>query len=360
MVYTLLLSFIVIYLYVVRFNAKNIWEFALYFLPVGGLLILVLGLQENVGTDYHSYYQLAQGLRSIAWMANRNEVLFIRLVQLVQKYGTPQMLFGLVGIIQVTFLMLISYEIKKLDLKLHDFFFLYFALSLVFFNQFNGIRQYIAVYIIVYALLQLILLEKRLLFIALVITASFFHSSAIFFLAFLLLQKLKDINWPFRRIVIILGILLVIVILDPTPMIAWALSFTKYRSYITSTYFRRMGFLSILTKIPKLIAVLFVSYFLEKGELTESERRLMNLGYMACGVLIMSFSSSIIWRFYQYVDLFIVFPVLLFFDKEESGKIKFLIALALLFMLILKVVLFPKGEYLYNSILLPTKVPVVW
>ena len=360
MVYTLLLSFIVIYLYVVRVKPKNVWEFALYFLPVGGMLTMVLGLQEGVGTDYFSYYRIAEGLGSVGWMVNRNEVLFIYLIDFVKKLGSPQLLFVLVGTIQVTFLMLITYEIKKLELKLNDFFFLYFALSLVFFNQFNGIRQYIAVYIIVYALLQLILHEKKFLFVSLVGIASLFHSSAIFFLVFLVLHKLKNLAWPFRRILLALGVLLVIVILDPTKYIELLLSYTKYRNYIGSSFFRRMSFMGIITKIPKLLVVLFVSFYLEKDELSAEERRLMNLGYMACGVMIMSFSSFVIWRFYQYVDLFITFPVLLFFDRKEHGKIKIFIALALLVMLVFKIVLFPRGEYLYNSILLPTKEPVIW
>ncbi|NMA64803.1 MAG: EpsG family protein [Clostridiaceae bacterium] len=360
MVYTLLFSFTVIYLYTVRIKAKNAKEFSVFFLPVAGLLILILGLQENVGTDYYAYYQLGQGLRSVAWMANRNEFLFIRLVKFVQKYGTPQMLFGLVASIQVAFLMLISYEVNKLEFKLHDFFFLYFALALVFFNQFNGIRQYIAVYIIVYALLQLVIYEKKLVFFLLVGLAGLFHSSALYFLPFIVLQKMKDINWPYRRTLLVLGILFIIAMADINHYIEYVLVFTKYRSYIGHGYFRRMDILGIVTKLPKLLIVLYSAFFLEKYNLKQFERRLLNLGYMACGVLIMSFSATIIWRFYQYVDLFLIFPVLILFDKKEYGKRKFFIGFALLLILISKIILFPRGEYLYNSIVLPTRNPIHW
>ncbi len=59
----------------------------------------------------------------------------------------------------------------------------------------------------------------------------------------------------------------------------------------------------------------------------------------------MSFSSSLIWRFYQYVDLFITFSVLILFNDEKYKTHKILIFLALLIMLIIKIVVIPKGEY---------------
>ncbi len=93
------------------------------------------------------------------------------------------MIFVLVGAIQVSALMLIAYEIKKLGYKMHDFFFLYFTLSLTFFNQFNGIRQYIAVYIVAYAFLKLIN-NKKITFVILIAIARLFHSSSMFFYHF--------------------------------------------------------------------------------------------------------------------------------------------------------------------------------
>lgn len=351
MVYTLLFSITVIYLYGVNVRVKGIREFFALFLPVAGLLVLTLGLQDNVGTDYPTYLAIAQGSHGIGWIVAKNEILFVLLVKLSQKFRDPQVIFFLVGIIQVFFLTLISYEVKKLGYKLHDFFFLYFSLSLTFFNQFNGIRQYIAVYIIVYAVLRLMLYDDRLVYISLVVVAGLFHSSALYLMSFLFLKRLVRRKWPFGFVLLLLGTLLIISLSDLTPLLYRVLSYTPYRSYIGGSYASRLGIRGIITKIPKLAVVLFASFFLNRLELDNNERILLNLGYVASAVSILMFGSGLIWRFYQYLDLLMVFPVLIYFSKKDYERPKVFMALALVLMLLFKILIFPEGEYLYRSIL---------
>ena len=93
MVYFALLSYIVLYLYVVRVKeASKLSHFFLLGLPVMALLVIVLGLQENVGTDYQSYYQIAEGIKNIGWIEARNETLFAYLVRFTQRFSDPQLL----------------------------------------------------------------------------------------------------------------------------------------------------------------------------------------------------------------------------------------------------------------------------
>lgn len=350
--YLFLFTYVFIYSYLIRLkkNENECISFILGYLPIAILLIMTLGLQYDVGTDYYSYLSLADGSKNMSWIANRSEILFISLVQIIIKIGNPQMLFVLVGSIQVLFLLLITYELKKLNLKLHNFFFLYFTLSLTFFNQFNGIRQYIAVYIVVYAFIKLIN-EKKILFVSLIILASLFHSSAIYFLPFIILGRLLKKRVPIKIVILISGILIIVSMIEISKFIEILLSFTSYKSYIGSNYFGRMPIKGIITKLPKLIVVLYSSYLIDKKDLVEKEVELLNLGYIGIFVLIMSFTSTLIWRFYQYVDLFIVFPVLILFNEEKYKTIKIVISILLFIMLIVKIIVIPKGEYAYQSII---------
>ena len=350
MAYLLLFSYVYIYSFLVQTKQKRYIEFLIAFIPVTVLLIMTLGLQKGVGTDYYTYYSLAEGSKGMGWIAGRSEVLFIWLVELIIKIGKPQLLFVFVGSIQVVFLTLIAYEVKKIGYKMHDFFFLYFTLSLTFFNQFNGIRQYIAVYIVVYAFIKLID-KKKLLFGCLIIIASLFHSSSIFFLPFIILGKLLEKKIPIKLMILIMGVLIILTTLDISKYIELLLSYTSYKSYIGSNYFGRLSSQGIITKLPKLMIVLFSTYLINKKDLVKKEIQLINLSYIGIFVLIMSFSSTLIWRFYQFVDLLIIFPVLILFTDKRYKNIKVVISLILFIMLIIKIIILPRGEYLYRTIL---------
>ena len=337
------------YSYLVEIKISKKSHFIIAYLPIWVLLILTLGLQYDVGTDYMSYLSIASGIKS----ADRMEPLFGFLINIVKRINQPQFIFVFTGLIQVAFFMLIIYEIRKLGFKMYHFFFLYFTLSLTFFNQLNGIRQYIAVYIAVFAILKLID-NKGLFFIALIFISSLFHSSAIFLLPIFFLKPILKKRFSANTIIIFMFLLVLINSFDLSKLVKLLLSYTPYKRYIHSSYFGRMPLQGIITKIPKLAIVLFSAYLIDKKgiNISDKENKLLNLGYLGLFVQIMSFSSTLIWRFYQYVDLLIIFPVLILFKSNQQRDLKLLIALVLFVMLIIKILIIPRGEYLYRSILL--------
>lgn len=350
LIYFILFLYIFLYSYFVQGDVKKFSHFMIIFMPISILLVMILGLQDNVGVDYHSYLDLASGFKDLRWIESKSEYLFIAIINIVILSKNPQLLFFLIAIIQVVFIMLIAYEIKKLNFKVHHFFFLYFTLSLAFFNQFNGIRQYVAVYIVVYAFLKL-MYNKKITFIGLIIFASLFHSSAIYFLVFVFFRKILTVRVSVKKIILILCVLLILSSLDMSKYIEMIISYTSYNSYIGSSYFGKMSIQGIITKIPKLVIVLFSSLIIDKNNLTSKEINLINLSYIGCIIQILSFSSTVIWRFYQYVDLFIIYPVLIMFNDNSKRYISIINAIILMIMLIIKIIIMPKGEYLYNSIL---------
>ncbi|MCF7203583.1 EpsG family protein [Pseudomonas oligotrophica] len=320
--------------------------------PVFFSILLALSLQEGVGTDYYAYLSMAAGEKDLGWIENKNEIFFVWLNDLAIGLGEPQLIFFFTAFIQVSFLGLIVYELKKLELTLHWFFLLYFIYLLIFFNSFNGIRQYTAVYMVVYSFF-LLFLGKQIKFIAVVLLASCFHSTAIYFLPFAFLRRALGIKVKFPIILTIVLFLLSLSFADLNGVMEYFMSLTGYSSYLNSSYLGRMNFLGIMTKFPKIIMVLFCAYFLEvKCErLAIKYRFLLNLSYISLFVLIVSFSSTLIWRMYQYFDFFTMVPILILLSYAKQKQFLYFAMASFLLIFLLKVSVFAKGEYLYASIL---------
>ncbi len=195
---------------------------------------------------------------------------------------------------------------------------------------------------------------SRFLFISLVLISGFFHSSAFVFLAFIFLPKFIHKKIPAKYVIIVLSGLILISIFDSTSLILKVVELVpRYNQYIHSSYLRKMGFTEIITKIPKLVIVLFSALVIDKNEDAKKHTSLINLGYLACAVMIASFSSTVIWRMYQYFDMFLIFPPLIMLQYNKKKTLSILVVSALLIMLIIKIILKPTGEYLYKSILFP-------
>lgn len=311
----------------------------------------MLGYQDNVGTDYYSYFSMAEGTKDIGFLKRKWEFLFLFLVKLAQYFKNPQLIFFFAAIIQTLFFMLIIYKVREMGYRLDIFFFLYFTLSLTFFNQFNGIRQYIAVYIMLYAVLQL-MDEKYVFFVFLTIVAGLFHISAYFLLPLILLQIIIRKKLPLKFVLIVLSGMFLLSFINLDRIYDKILVYIPmYKHYIKSSYMGRLTFESIITKIPKMAIVLFSVLKIDYDNIRKEDTFLVNMSLIACGILILSFTSSIIWRFYQYFDMYLIFPVMILMHDKQKKAYSDLIAIALIIMLITKIIIMPRGEYLYKSIL---------
>lgn len=349
MIYFVTFSFIIMYLFLLEQKQNSSYSIV-YLLPIMLILFLLLSLQHQVGSDYESYISMVLRSTGLVKLIRNREYLFVYLVHLSKFLNLPQLIFAFSALIQITFLTLIVSEIKKLNYKLSNFFFLYFALSLTFFNQFNGIRQYIAVYIFVYALLKL-LDGKNVLYVLLIILATLFHSSSIFLLVFLVIKPFLNKKFTTQWILITVTFFFVLSWFDLSSVVKWMLSFTPYKSYAVSSYFKRTSMEGIITKIPKILITVFTMSQIDNNNLSIKEKQLFNLSFLSIIILILSFASSIIWRFYQYFDLLIIFPTLFYFKRSQERELKLIIIFALVIMLLIKILIIPSGEYFYNSIL---------
>lgn len=355
MTYIFTAVYVTLYAYIVRVRGGLV-SFFIAYSPILLLLLLILGFQHNVGTDYYSYLALASGEKSFGWIERKGEHLFITVNNFVIFLGEPQLIFFFLGFIQIIFLMLFIYQLKNHRLSFYWFIFLYFTFLLVFFNSFNGIRQYTAVYIVVLSILYLFA-GYKLRFLFLWVAGSLFHSSAIFFAVFYFTRRYLFIEWGIKKVLVLSAFTFVFSIFSwhfgYKEIHAYLITFTKYAHYVDSDYFQsKTSLINIATKLPKILTVLLCGYIIQVyyPRLYKKFTPLINLSYISIIVLILSLSNSVVWRMYQYFDIFTVFPLLILLSFGYQKSITRSIVCVLTVIWILKVTIFAVGEYRYSSI----------
>lgn len=363
MYFGLLILAILGYAYYIDFNSIDESKFYKKYMPIFLLFFITFAFQYNVGTDYQSY--IACGVRNelgvfkLGQFIEDREFLFALIVYVAQVIKFPQFIFIASSFIQNVLFAITLKEIKKKDLSIFYFLVLYFGLSLCFFNQFNGIRQFISIQFIVLATIKILNNDKSV-SIILYIVSVFFHKSSVIFILFIILYFIMEKYNIFefldnKKIFFIICLLLLSVYLvDFNSLILFVAKklnfFAEYGLYEkTNLYVSKMGIADLLTKFLKLAVVYYSLYRLNLEKVNSFEKKLLHLSYFSVFVMILSFSSTLIWRVYLFYDLFLIIPTLLFFKYDARMTEKQLIISYLYIILFVKIILIPKGEYAYHS-----------
>lgn len=359
MYFTLLILTIVIYAKWAQLEKRKGKEFIKFFMPIFILLFFTFAFQNGVGTDYESYLASANNDPIGQFKLNQffidKEYFFSICVWIAQKTSYPQFLFIIVSLLQNIIFGFSLYELRKNRESIFLFLILYFTLSLCFFNQFNGIRQFISINLVFLAVLKLFNNSKTTSFI-LVLTAPFFHKSSwlfvVLFIIYIMFEKKMVFRIEKKYIGIISLLCMTIYFIDINGFINFLLTRTGiYTEYIGSNYVQKMSFSEILTKIAKLLVVYYSLYKLDEAFLSKFEKKLLVMSIISIQILILSFSTTLIWRLYLYFDLFLIFPTLFHFKYNATHKEKYLIIFYLVAILLIKILIIPQGEYLYKCII---------
>ena len=131
---------------------KKFLYYFLLFTPLWFIWLLICGGQYGVGTDYFSYYEIFKNVSS-DYYYNKSEWLFAWIIEICHDIGlSPQGLFFVFYFINFVFFFKILFRLENKTVFL--FVLLYITLSSAFNNQLNGLRQYSAIYIITYAIIN--------------------------------------------------------------------------------------------------------------------------------------------------------------------------------------------------------------
>lgn len=369
MYFGMLILAILGYAYYVDFNNVDDSKFYKKYTPIFLLLFITFAFQYNVGTDYQSY--IACGIRNDLGIFKLNqfiddrEYLFALIVYVAQIIKFPQFIFIASSLVQNVLFAVTLKEFKKKDLSIFWLLLLYFGLSLCFFNQFNGIRQFISIQFVVLATIK-VLNNKRGPSIILYITSLFFHKSSIIFILFIILylvmEKYNVFKWlDNKKIFFVICILVLSVyLIDFNSIVLFVAKklnfFAEYGLYEkTNMYVSKMSLTDLITKMLKLVVVFYSIYRINLAKISVFEKKLLHISYFSIFIMILAFSSTLIWRVYLFYDLFLIIPTLLFFKYEASSKEKHFIIAYLYMILFIKILIIPRGEYSYHSYFLDKK-----
>lgn len=332
-------------------NLRNTYIVSVFYLsPFVALWIFIVGGQLNVGTDYETYLRIFMEKNAIAFYSERYEYVFSSLVSFFQSLGFyGQFYFFLFATITVLIYIQISRRLTNSHYAL--FFFLFVTVSTLFHNQMNGLRQCIAVYFVTLSIIEFVCNRKLFAFILLLLAVGF-HISA--FGILLLFFFVKNVSFSPRLAV--LGILVVSLCsfgnFDRV-IVEVVANIPRYSHYIDSEYFE--GGVNSLNKFTKLIYMpiyLCSVSLLSRHKLSGIELQLFQLGLLSYFIRTLSVVSSITNRFGFYFYVLSLLPI--FYYLREIRKNRFLLFICIcayiLFIYLLKVIVFPVGEYTYSSV----------
>jgi len=206
--------------------------------------LLIGGLRYNVGTDYMNYYNFYENNSFI-------DPGFYVVSSVSRHFDNYQLIFFIYNLLTLLFVFL---GLKNIDKQYRPIAYLCF-LFLFFTVSFNAMRQMLAVSIVFFSY-KYAINKRMLLFIATILFATIFHTTAIFSI---ILYPLMNLNKRFIKVVALVVILVVVLNYQDIVKILASLPlfdhFSLYESYIGNVTFSNMSFLVDLLVLAYLVFV---------------------------------------------------------------------------------------------------------
>jgi len=345
--------------YIVERN-KKLGEKTFWFLSI--LLIiywtLLIGLQDNVGTDYHNYYAEFSNISNASRYKNiTHELLFYSIANFVASFGLPpQTGFVIIALIQAS-VFFIFIKIMKIS-KPSIFILVFFTVSTIFYNQTNTLRQFVAVYLFSVSA-YFILKRKFILFLIGIGIAALFHRSALIMLPAYFLPVFKGKLKPYY-FVLFLFIAFLLSMIDILEIVSPLIRLTMYAHYLDGEYFY-----APVALINKLTKYLYIPFFLlslfSLNTLNNFEKKMYCIGFLSYCFRLILLPYSVLNRISMYFEILQIIPLYFLISyllNTSEMKRYYRVSILFFFLLIVigllaaKVIFFPVGEYDYKSILL--------
>lgn len=346
----LLLGYFVFCSFEIQYIKNNYITICTYLCPFIGLWIFFVGGQYNVGTDYSNYLEYFLGKWNIDFFADRNEYVFSSIIKLFQHIGIyGQFYFYLFAAISVFLYIQIARRVTNSHYAL--FFFLFITISTLFHSQMNGLRQCTAVYFVTLSFIEF-LFKRRFVSLGLALIALGFHTSVIALFPFYLFIGKVSFSPSIAKLLILLTSVLSFCSFDDIIVFIVSL-FPKYEHYIESEYIQKE--ISMLNKLTKLVylPIYYCSIStLKMGKLTRMELRLFQIGLLAYFLKNLSLVSILSTRFSYYFFILSILPIFYYLRvlEEKNKRLYVFICIYIFLLYLLKVLVFPSGEYKYESI----------
>lgn len=356
MIYIINVLLSTIYFYNLRKLKKVTY---LYFMPILLLWTVIIGGQYDVGTDYFMYRMIFENSNKLYLYFIKKEYLFYYYV-IFLKYlsNNPQFFFMMTGLIQNFLLVIIIKKLikkKVLEIKYtYIFILIYLTAITVFYNQMNGIRQYIALYFFTMAILAYFLDKKILKYIILMLIGIYIHKSLLilFPIIFFLKYSIKQ-QKIYYIIFYIFCILIFFMNVEDILYIVTQRTIPRYSWYFESKYIGSFDLKNLVVKF-----IYFPVYFYGIrliGKISKRKEMFLKIGLISYGIRICCLKIMILSRIGEYFLILTIFPLIFileyFIEKNKYTEL-ILFFIFILGIFIIKVLILPQNEYIYRSIFL--------
>ena len=306
--------------------------------------------QNGVGTDYENYRAIVENTYGPDLYLRKGEFLFYWIVSVIRTAGLPtQTLFV---VYSVLFLTLNAYMITRLAVMTRQsasiVIILFFLSSNLYFNQYNGLRQYLSASFFSVAML-LLLDNKRVQGYCSLILVGIAHSTgvAIAPLTFMI-KKLR----PWGNFKFFLAILFAFQFsADLIVQIIFTYLIPDYSHYLYSAYASGMSLSSFLLRLYDLpIIGLFWFFYLKSNSPIEVDPKLIFLFSMSYWLSVLSLKFGFVFRmepYFEFTQIYVYAITIRYLERLYPLSS----SLAMLYLIlpgILKVFVFARGEYLYT------------
>ena len=287
--------------------------------------VVVAMLRYNNGADYLMYLRMMKlaeqtGSSATSFTKIKSiEVGYWFLLKLCGKIWPGQyfMTYGVIAFIICGFCYIaIWQQSPNPTLSVYLFF-----VSGIYFDSFNGLRQYIAVAIIVFAYkyIQNGELKK---YLAAVAIASLFHYSALFVILTYFIRHIKiDLK---KACTIVVGCLAGGTIIFN--LVSTLLRFTRYKYFLTSVEYEAQATTStiLFTTVVSLVSYGYIAY--KKKNVSEQFQRMMSFQIFPWCTAVLSITIPLAWRVQYYFMFFEIIYIPTFLLKVENKKTRLVFA----------------------------------
>ena len=287
--------------------------------------VTVATLRYNNGADYLMYLRMMK----LAEQTGSSATAFTKIKSIESGYwlllklcggiwpGQYFMTYGVIAIIICGFCYIaIWQQSPNPALSVYLFF-----VSGIYFDSFNGLRQYIAVAITVFAYKYIQNGELKKYLVA-VIIASLFHYSALLVIPAYFIRYIKiDLK---KACIIVVGCLAGGTIIFN--LVSTLLSFTRYKYFLTSVEYEAQATTStiLFTTVVSLISYGYIAY--KKKNVSERFQQMMSFQILPWCSAVLSITIPLAWRVQYYFMFFEVIYIPAFLLNVENKKTRLVFA----------------------------------
>lgn len=321
----------------------------LTFLPIVFIFTIIPGLQWNVGNDYFEYVSIIENVNNLQ-DRYQDEYLFYFIAKTINYFGFDTQIFFIIS----SFIVFCNFTVLGNKLRKYGFDFSFVILSLIvvstiYHSQMNITRQAIAASFLLIS--SLLFFESK--FIKSIIVfflAIGFHKTSVIVFPLFFILKLKIPKY----IVLCIFVASIPIYLFFIPGMINIIATEYYTSFSHYIYSHSPpgSTVNVLSKVyyfPLIITSLLLSY--KNNEVVDALARafntLLSCLFFSCLLIL---SSSIYARILFYVFPFVIFSISYLYIKSNY-LVKLLILFYILLPYVIKVILFPSGEYTYQTYL---------